>query len=220
MSGAQKVKICGISDTATAKVAVEAGADFIGIVFYPGSHRYVEPERAREIADAAHGYSPNGRTQVVGLFVNEPLDMILTVKDQAGLDVIQLSGNESTDEMAALKARDIPYLATVRAGRRSARHRSAIRRNHRATAVRRPPRYRRSGHVGWKWRRWKLGSGARVGRQVPAVFGRRARPGERRGCHMRSQTPRRRCIQRSRNKQIKGPFEDQSIYRRSTRCGR
>jgi phosphoribosylanthranilate isomerase len=112
----QRVKICGISDAATARVAVEAGADYIGIVFYPGSHRYVEPARAREIADAARSAADGRGVNVVGLFVNEPLEDVLAVREMAQLDIIQLSGNETTSYMAALAERDVPYTGTVRAG--------------------------------------------------------------------------------------------------------
>ena len=113
MNARQRVKICGISDAVTARVAVDAGADFIGVVFYPGSHRYVEPKRAREISDVVHA---DGDTNVVGLFVNEPLDLVLRVHEESDLDVIQLSGNESGEYMDALASRDIPFLATLRAG--------------------------------------------------------------------------------------------------------
>jgi len=95
---------------------VETGADYIGLVFYPGSHRYIDPERAREVADTARATARNGRIKVVGLFVNEPLDDILRVREAAGLDIIQLSGNESTDDMAALTEQDVPFVATVRGG--------------------------------------------------------------------------------------------------------
>lgn len=116
MSRRQRVKICGISDTCSARVAVEAGADYIGVVFYPGSHRYVEPDRAREIADAVHSSSNGSSVDVVGLFVNESLDNVLTIRERSGLDIVQLSGNESPDFMAELSERDVPFIATVRAG--------------------------------------------------------------------------------------------------------
>ncbi|CAN5619033.1 phosphoribosylanthranilate isomerase [soil metagenome] len=115
MSCRQRVKICGISDPRSAEVAVEAGADYIGVVFYPGSHRYVDPDQAREIAEVARTSSGAEQTQVVGLFVNEPLDYVLRVREDIGLDVLQLSGNESAGYMSELRSRGISFIATVRA---------------------------------------------------------------------------------------------------------
>ena len=118
MSGRQRIKICGISDPDTARVAAGAGADYIGVVFYPGSHRYVEPAQAREIADTVRA-GPNGHPLVVGLFVNEPIEFVLDVREQAGLDVVQLSGNESPEFIAEFASHGIPFVATVRAGEAS-----------------------------------------------------------------------------------------------------
>ena len=63
------VKICGISEPAHALVAAEAGADLIGLVFYPPSHRNVSVERAGEIVRALRAAGHG--TLAVGLFVNE-----------------------------------------------------------------------------------------------------------------------------------------------------
>lgn len=116
MSGRQRVKICGISDPVSARVAVEAGADYIGVNFYPGSHRYIEPEQAREVADAARESDGDQQVQIVGLFVNEPLEEVLRVHEIVRLDLIQLSGDEPPMYMAALSAHDVPFIGTIRAG--------------------------------------------------------------------------------------------------------
>mgnify|MGYP002779495003 CR=1 FL=1 len=101
------VKICGISDPRHALVAVEAGADMIGLVFYQESRRNVTPEIAREVRDAVDG-TP---LKVVGLFVNEKPDRINRIADEVGLDIIQLSGDE-TPEIAADIER--PVIGTIR----------------------------------------------------------------------------------------------------------
>lgn len=115
MSGHQRVKICGISDPESALVVTDAGADYIGVVFYRGSHRYVEPRQAREIADTVRS-GTNGRPQIVGLFVNEPVEHIIEVQEQAGLDIVQLSGDESPEFIAGFAEHGIPFIATVRTG--------------------------------------------------------------------------------------------------------
>jgi phosphoribosylanthranilate isomerase len=87
-----RVKICGITEESHALAAIEAGADFIGLVFAPSSRR-ITPAKAYEIASAVKKNS--NTTKVVGIFVNAPHSMVNKVADFCGLDWIQLSGDES-----------------------------------------------------------------------------------------------------------------------------
>ncbi len=115
MSAAQRVKICGISDVATAHVAIEAGVDYIGLNFFPRSHRYVEPERAAEIVRGTREIAPDHEVKFVGLFVNEPVEQVIETRAAVGLDIVQISGDEPPDDMARLRQQDIPFIGTVRA---------------------------------------------------------------------------------------------------------
>lgn len=92
------VKICGLQTIEAAKVAVEAGTDFIGFVFAPSSRR-VTPETAAEISKSL---PPS--VQKVGVFVNETVDNIRRIGKQVGLDVIQLHGDEPPEI-----AEQLPY---------------------------------------------------------------------------------------------------------------
>jgi len=87
-----RVKICGIKDKAHALAAVEAGADFIGLVFAP-SKRQVSPAEAHEIASAVRKSSD--ATKMVGVFVNTPSSQVNELADFCALDWVQLSGDES-----------------------------------------------------------------------------------------------------------------------------
>jgi len=87
-----KVKICGISDKKHAIAAIEAGADFIGIVFAQ-SIRRVTPKQAKEIVDAIRQASTTVKT--VGIFANMPADEVNRIARDCDLDMVQLSGDES-----------------------------------------------------------------------------------------------------------------------------
>ena len=99
---AVKVKICGVTDPANALAAVEMGADYLGLNFYPGSPRFLTIERAREIAGAARG-----RVPLVGVFVNAAPDEIAETTEQVGLDLVQFSGDEAPETVAPFAARAI-----------------------------------------------------------------------------------------------------------------
>lgn len=104
---AVKVKICGFTDPANALAAVEMGADYLGLNFYPGSPRYISVERAREIAGAV-----GGRVPLVGVFVNAPAAAIAETVERAGLDLVQLSGDEGPETAEPFAARTIKAFRT------------------------------------------------------------------------------------------------------------
>ncbi|ACH38974.1 N-(5'-phosphoribosyl)anthranilate isomerase [Citrifermentans bemidjiense Bem] len=85
-----KVKICGITTLEDALMAVEAGADALGFVFFEKSPRYIGPEAAARIIRELPPF-----VQVVGLFVNAELDFVNRTADTCGLDLVQLHGEES-----------------------------------------------------------------------------------------------------------------------------
>lgn len=88
------VKICGIQDTETALSAVQSGADLLGFVFAP-SKRQIGAEQAKEIIAALPA-----SVKTVGVFVNETVERMIEIAETAGLDYIQLHGDE-TAELAA-----------------------------------------------------------------------------------------------------------------------
>ena len=81
-------------------MATQAGADALGFVFFEKSPRNVDPERA---AGIIAGIPPF--VQVVGLFVNAPLDFVNETADRCGLDIIQLHGEESPSYCDAVRRR-------------------------------------------------------------------------------------------------------------------
>ena len=97
-----RVKICGITNLQDALIAVEAGADALGFVFFQGSSRNIFPEQAADIIRHLPPF-----VQMVGLFVNEELATVNATADQCGLDVVQLHGEESPDYCAGVKRRVI-----------------------------------------------------------------------------------------------------------------
>jgi phosphoribosylanthranilate isomerase len=90
MASTTKVKICGITNAEDAAVAVEAGADALGFVFYRKSSRYIEPILARQIV-----MSLPPLVIPVGVFVNEDQQVVRDLMDDCGLALAQLHGDES-----------------------------------------------------------------------------------------------------------------------------
>ncbi len=86
-----RVKICGIREKAHALAVIEAGGNFIGLVFAP-SQRQVTPDQAAEIVSTVKNYSD--ATAVVGVFVNMPAHEVNRIANSCNLDWVQLSGDE------------------------------------------------------------------------------------------------------------------------------
>jgi phosphoribosylanthranilate isomerase len=75
------------------------GVQYIGFIFYPSSKRYVLEKLS--LADLAN-FKPIG-VKKVGVFVNEPLEQLLEIVQAAGLDLVQLHGDESPEYCAAVR---------------------------------------------------------------------------------------------------------------------
>lgn len=116
------VKICGLTNLADARVAVEAGADLLGFIFYPKSPRYVTPETVAEIVREIRDWrleidsaSPNLQSptsnppsplpKFVGVFVNQSTARIREILTLAQLDYAQLHGNETPALLTELSGR-------------------------------------------------------------------------------------------------------------------
>ncbi|MCE9632415.1 MAG: phosphoribosylanthranilate isomerase [Planctomycetia bacterium] len=110
------VKICGVMTAADARLAVEAGADAIGINFVPGSPRCLSTEAGREVAMAVEG-----QALVVGVFAGTIPAEMRRVAEAVGLDAIQLHGHLAGDgavdqpESCAAVA-PLPVIRAVRLG--------------------------------------------------------------------------------------------------------
>lgn len=90
-----RVKICGITSVEDALVAVEAGADAIGLIFWPRSRRSVDVTRAQAITRVLPPL-----VSTVGVFVDETPDHVRAVADAVGLSGVQLHGDEQVREWA------------------------------------------------------------------------------------------------------------------------
>ena len=106
MSARTRIKICGVSRPEDVAAAVDAGADAIGLVFHPGSPRYLTLAQAEALAKALPPY-----VTPVGLFVNaEPATIAAAVAAIPAL-VLQFHGDETPAQCAAAGR---PYLRAAR----------------------------------------------------------------------------------------------------------
>jgi len=92
------VKICGLSTPEALDVALDAGADMVGFVFFPPSPRHLAFETARTLAGRVRG-----RARKVALTVDAEDEFLQSVVDALQPDMLQLHGIESTDRVETLR---------------------------------------------------------------------------------------------------------------------
>jgi phosphoribosylanthranilate isomerase len=92
------VKICGLSTPATLDVALQAGADLVGFVFFPPSPRHLDLSRAQEL-----GTQVRGRAGKVALTVDADDATLAGIVEALRPDLLQLHGKETVDRIREIK---------------------------------------------------------------------------------------------------------------------
>ncbi|MGC8988655.1 MAG: phosphoribosylanthranilate isomerase, partial [Verrucomicrobiia bacterium] len=92
------VKICGITTIEDALMAVDAGADAIGLVFYHASPRYVDFRAATRIVERLPC-----NAAAVGVFVNPSIEELRKAAAEIGIDAVQLHGDESPEFVSQIE---------------------------------------------------------------------------------------------------------------------
>ncbi len=101
-----RIKICGITRAEDADAAVEAGADALGLVFYPPSPRAVNVGQAVDAVGNVPAF-----VSVTALFVNPTVEEVQRVLDSVRIDLIQFHGDEDDDFCRQFKR---PYIKALR----------------------------------------------------------------------------------------------------------
>ena len=110
-----KIKMCGISKVGTIPAVVEAKPNYMGLVFAP-SKRQVTVDQAKTLVEELHKGcakkygsdtepDENDTIKTVGVFVNETVDNLVTIANEANLDAVQLHGDEDETFIQSLKER-------------------------------------------------------------------------------------------------------------------
>jgi phosphoribosylanthranilate isomerase len=101
-----RIKICGMTRVEDVRAAAEAGADAIGLVFYPPSPRCLPLDRARRLRDEVPAFVAS-----VALFVNPPAEQVHAVLEQVRPSMLQFHGDETPDFCAQF---GLPFLKACR----------------------------------------------------------------------------------------------------------
>jgi phosphoribosylanthranilate isomerase len=116
-----QIKICGITSPKDAFAAWKAGADAIGLNFYDKSSRFVDTTTAKNVVAAVKRTTePSPRNvSIVGVFVNETLDEIVSKVKSCSLDIVQFHGDELPEivkraQSASSRGGETPFIRAVR----------------------------------------------------------------------------------------------------------
>ena len=93
-----QVKICGLSTEETMEAALEAGADMVGLMFFPKSPRHVSLSKACKLADMARG-----KAEIVAVTVDMDPDGLSRIRELVNPDIIQFHGSEAPEALAVAK---------------------------------------------------------------------------------------------------------------------
>jgi phosphoribosylanthranilate isomerase len=105
-----EVKICGIKTRETLEGAITAGADYVGLVFFPASPRHVDIATAAQLAEVARG-----RAKIVALIVDETSSTIEEIARQVKPDYFQAHGNEDAARVSEIAlTTGIPVIKAVK----------------------------------------------------------------------------------------------------------
>ena len=107
-----KLKICGLTREEDALLAADLGADFLGFIFVPSTPRFIEPERAAAIALRVRE-NREKPPKIVGVFRDSSSEYVKEIAALVGLDVVQLHGNETDEDVQAM---NLPVIKTFRVG--------------------------------------------------------------------------------------------------------
>lgn len=110
MTHRTRIKLCGLTRPEDIRAAVAAGADAIGLVFYPPSPRHVSAEQAARLLQELPAFISS-----VGLFVNADLDQVRQVLATAPISMLQFHGDETPEQCAGIaEAVGRPFLRALR----------------------------------------------------------------------------------------------------------
>lgn len=90
------VKICGLQSVEAAQVAIDNGADLLGVICVPNRKRTVDAQVAKSISNLCHSEGKN--VKLVGVFRNQPKEEVAQIAQDYNLDIVQLHGDEDWKE--------------------------------------------------------------------------------------------------------------------------
>ncbi len=93
-----ELKICGLSRMEDVIAVNRHGADYAGFVFFKKSKRYIDPYKAGELIEFLRS-----DIKSVGVFMDEPLDNVISTARISGVEMIQLHGHESEEYVEYVK---------------------------------------------------------------------------------------------------------------------